>query len=117
MTSTYVGETRRSIQERSEEHWAAFRTGSSKSHILKHQNLEHGGAAPQFIMRAVSYHKTALSRQVAEAVRIRRRGGEGAILNSKAEYNRCHIPRLQMEEEEPEGARDLREQELAKQVE
>ena len=68
-------------------------------------------------MRAVSFHKTALSRQVAEAVRIRRRGGEGAILNSKAEYNRCHIPRLQMEEEEPEGARDRMELELAKQAE
>ena len=74
--------------------------------------MEHAGAAPQFVMRAVSYHKTALSRQIAEAVRIRRRGGQGAILNSKAEYNRCHIPRLQLEEEEQEGARERMEQEL-----
>ena len=54
---------------------------------------------------------------MAEAVRIRRRGGEGAILNSKAEFNRCHIPRLQLEEEEPEGARKESEQELMKQME
>ena len=99
------------------EHWADYRKGSNKSHILKHQNMVHGGWAPSFIMRAVSFHKTALSRQVAEAVRIRRRGGEGAILNSKAEFNRCHIPRLQMEEEEPEGAREESEQELVRQLE
>ena len=74
--SIYVGETGRSIQERGEEHWAAYRTGSTKSHILKHQNLEHGGAAPQFIMRAVSFHKTALSRQVASSKdKEERRGG------------------------------------------
>ena len=79
--------------------------------------MVHGGGAPSFIMRAVSFHKTALSRQVAEAVRIRRRGGEGAILNSKAEYNRCHIPRLQLEELEPEGARKECEQEMLREVE
>ena len=115
--SIYVGESSRSIQERSIEHWSKYRAGSNKSHILKHQDMEHEGAAPQFIMRAVSFHRTALSRQIAEAVRIRRRGGEGAILNSKSEYNRCHIPRLQLEEEEPEGARDTLEQDLAKQIE
>ena len=96
----YVGETSRSIQERSGEYWASYRTGSSKSHMVKHQAMEHGGAAPLFIMSAASFHKTALSRQIAEAVRIRRRGGQGVILNSKAEYNRGHIPRLQLEEEE-----------------
>ena len=46
--------------------------------------------------RVVSQHRTALARQVSEAVRIGRRGGAGAVLNSKAEYNRCHIPRLRM---------------------
>ena len=44
-------------------------------------------------------------------------GGEGAIMNSKAEFNRCHIPRLQLEEEEQEGAREREEQVLAKQME
>ena len=40
---------------------------------------------------------------MSKAVRIRRRGGEGAVLNSKAEFNRCYIPRLRLEEKE-EGA-------------
>ena len=99
------------------EHWSDFRKGSNKSHILKHQTMVHGGETPSFVMRVVSFHKTALSRQVAEAVRIRRRGGEGAILNSKAEFNRCHIPRLQLEEEEPEGANMESEQELVSRIE
>ena len=112
--SVYVGETSRSIQERSLEHWASFRSKNAKSHIFQHQAMEHGGEPPDFMMRVVSFHKTALSRQIKEAVRIRRRGGAGAILNSKSEYNRCHIPRLQMEEEETEGAGEVGElEELA----
>ena len=66
---------------------------------------------PSFVMRAVKYHRTALYRQLGEAVRIRRRGGQGSILNSKAEYDRCYIPRLIVEE------KDTREQELMEEQE
>ena len=61
--------------------------------------MEPEGATPEFIIRVVGRAKTALERQTREAVRIRRRGGEGAILNSKAEFNRCFIPRLQLQEQ------------------
>ena len=100
--SIYVGETSRSIFERSKEHWKDFQGGSDKSHILRHQGATHPGEQPEFVMRTVKYHRTALSRQIGEAVRIARRGGAGAILNSKAEFDRCHIPRLVLEEEESE---------------
>ena len=46
-----------------------------------------------------------------EAVRIRRRGGLGNILNSKSEYNCCHIARLRVEDEEE---RKRREEEIAR---
>lgn len=46
------------------------------------------------------------SRQISEAVRIGRRGGESRILNSKAEYNRSHIPRLRVEEEQETKKRE-----------
>ena len=110
--SIYVGETSRTIKERSKEHWAASK-GNAKvregSHIHKHQELHHGGEEPKFIMRVVGFHRSALSRQTAEAVRIQRRGGEGAVLNSKSEYNRCYIPRLKLvEEEEAEKNRTCR---------
>ena len=105
--SLYVGETSRSIQERAIEHWGAARRGAEDSHMCKHQAMEHEGEQPRFLFKVVTHHKTALSRQVHEAVRIRRRGGAGAILNSRAEFNRCHIPRLVVEVEE-EGKKKKR---------
>ena len=42
--------------------------------MAKHVELVHGGEAPEFTLRVVKYHKSALSRQTAEAVRIRRKG-------------------------------------------
>ena len=82
--------------------------------MYKHQEMEHGGAEVQFILQPVSYHKTALGRQVAEAVRIRRRGGEGAILNSKSEFSRCRITRLQIEVDPYKKERELQEQKIQK---
>ena len=67
-------------------------------------------------MKAVSFHRTALSRQAAEAVRIRRRGGEGMILNSRAEFNRCFIPRLTFVEEEVIKKMEKEEEELSAEV-
>ena len=50
-------------------------------------------------MKPVRFFKTALSRQLAEALRIQERG-EGVVLNSKAEYNRSKIGRLTLGEED-----------------
>ena len=49
---------------------------------------------PEFVMKVVGYHRSALSRQIGEAVRISRRG---EVLNSKSEYSRCKITRLSLE--------------------
>ena len=88
-------------------------TKSEKSHILKHYQIAHGGVGePCFIMRTVSFFKTALARQVGEAVRIRRRGGAGSILNSKSEFDRCRIPRLVVEQEDEEETKKKLEEEL-----
>ena len=69
--------TFRSIQERAEEHWGAAKRGEEKSHIVRHQALEHVGEPPAFLFKVISNHKTALSRQIKEAVRICRRGEQG----------------------------------------
>ena len=108
--SIYVGESSRSIKERGGEHWAAFRSKNQDSHILKHQMMIHPGEEPEFILRISSFYKTALERQVGEAVRIRRRGGQGAVLNSKAEFDRCRIPRLILEEHDQEQAKKYEEE-------
>ena len=114
--SIYVGETSRSIKERGGEHIAAYRSSNKDSHIFKHQSMEHPGEEPEFILGVASFHKTALGCQVGEAVRIKRRGGQGAVLNSKAEFDRCRIPRLVLEEQDLEQADKLeleREEQLA----
>ena len=98
--SLYVGETARSLQERSKEHIADLESRSSKSHMWKHQQQSHGGSSDaKFVFKIVEAPKSALSRQIGEAIRIRRRGGEGGILNAKGEYNRCYITRLTLGEE------------------
>ena len=63
-------------------------------------------------MRVIGTARTALERQTREAVRIRRRGGEGSILNSKAEFNRCYIPRLKLEEQDIEKMEQQEQSEL-----
>ena len=84
--SIYGGVTSRTIFERANEHWGAARgskAAGDKSHIAKHQELIHDGPEPNFMMRVVKFHNTALSRQTGEAVRIRRRVGEGAQLHDE----------------------------------
>ena len=80
--------------------------------MAKHVEQVHKGEEPQFMMRVVQFHQSALSRQTAEAVRIRRRGGEGAVLNSRSEFNKCFIPRLRLIEEE-----ELEEREKMEKIE
>ena len=92
--SLYVGESSRSLQERIQEHWGSYRRREEGSHIRKHQDQQHPDQEPLFLVKTVSTHRTALSRQVREAVGIRRRGGKSSILNSKSEFNRSYIPIL-----------------------
>ena len=120
--SIYVGETSRTVQERALEHWSAARGSSNQkkegSHMRTHMEQRHGGKEPSFIMRVVEFHRSALSRQTGEAVRIMRRGRAGSVLNSRGEFNRCYIPRLRVEE--PSKVEELEkweEQELVKTME
>ena len=119
--SIYIGESSRTLHERSKEHQKDWETKKEKSHIAKHQGATHTlGEEPDFIIRPVRFFKTAFSRQIGEAIRIRRRGGAGAILNSKAEYSRCRIPRLVLEEvdvEEEEREEQKYREEYKKSVE
>ena len=95
--SIYVGETSKSIFERGVEHWKDFKNNQEDSHILKHHQIHHGGRGePSFHLRPVRYFKTALTRQIAEAVLIQK-WGEDKVLNSKAEFKRSKLSRLRWE--------------------
>ena len=76
----------------------------------------HGGREAKFLRRVISTHRSALSRQTAEAVRIGRRGGQGAVLNSCSEFNRCYIPRLRLADEDEAKEMEERESEAARKL-
>ena len=69
--------------------------------LYKHVTDVHDGELVDFKMKVVRRHKTCLFRQVHEAVRLnrisKRPGVE--ILNSRGEYNRCKLVRLQVSDE------------------
>ena len=98
MPSIYVGESARSLAERSREHWGDFNKGKIESHMYTHWQEAHRGEdpSPHFNFRVVKSFKSALSRQVAEAVRIQLRG---SVLNVKGLYNRSKLTRLVVDEE------------------
>ena len=60
---------------------------------------------PSFYLRLFIFFRTALSRQIVEAVRIQR-WGEDVVLNSRSEYNRCKIGRLMLETHEDKSKKD-----------
>ena len=95
----YVGESSRSIAERAGEHWDAYRARKPDSHIWKHHLVHHDGQGePEMVFKMVGTFKSALSRQINEAVIIKNRGI--LALNSKSEYDRCRIHRLTVGEEQ-----------------
>ena len=96
--SIYLGESSRSLGERSQEHEADYYNPKKQetSHLARHMTDMHPGVE----MKKNSYSivkrcSTALSRQVRETVEIKLHQDRGAnITNSKIEYNRCMLPTL-----------------------
>ena len=94
----YIGESSRSGYERGVEHWDQFIRLDERSHILKHYLRYHRNTDKEELeigMKVKATFKSAIERQVSEAVAIAREEGSGtSLMNSKAEYNRCKLPRL-----------------------
>ena len=89
---SYVGETGRSLYERSREHLADAKNRRSGSHIFKHWASAHPDLLrqPEFKFKVLRVHKTAMDRQIHEAIRIASHG----ILNVKCEYRQNQVKRL-----------------------
>ena len=69
--SLYVGETARSLFERSQEHWKAAEQSKEESHMFQHTMETHKGKGiPMFKFKVVKSFRSALDRQIAEAIRI-----------------------------------------------
>ena len=90
--SLYVGESSRSLYERTCEHFQAAESEKEESHIFQHFIDSHKGEGkPNFKFKVIKSFKTSLDRQIAEAIRIEMRG---SVLNRKGEFNRCSLTRL-----------------------
>ena len=96
----YVGESARSIFERAGEHQADRIAKNEDSHMVKHWLSSHRelNSPPKFRVEVVGSYQDAMTRQIAEAVRIDLRGED--VLNSKSEYSRCKIPRLVIDQDD-----------------
>ena len=107
----YVGETARSVYERGLEHQEGLEKMSEDNHMMKHVASHHQDMElddVKFGMKVVRFTHTAMERQVLESVRIQEEQKRSYILNSKAEYSRCTLPRLtaKMGEAEYDEVRD-----------
>ena len=91
----YVGETGRSLAERSSEHIKKLKNCDRDNFILRHWALEHPARdkPPEIQFRVVKNHKDCLSRLLHEAVLI----DEGGTMNGKSEWRLNRRPKLTIE--------------------
>ena len=68
----YIGETSRNLFTRAGEHFRNYQNGKADSFILKHQQEEHSGVEAEFNAKVTNTFRDCLTRQVSEAVHIRR---------------------------------------------
>ena len=104
-SSSYIGETSRSLGERIGEHVQDSKTNQDKSHIAQHLMThhmkdweEHGSSMDAwklFKVEILKTHTSAFKRQIHEAVSIMLE--KGSLLNNRDEYNRCLIPTLEVQ--------------------
>ena len=96
--SVYIGESSRNLCTRSKEHLSRYRGGNNNSFIKKHQESKHRGQEPVYRARVTAKTRDCLSRQVREAVLIRR--SDKNILNGKSEWHQPALYRVQQEVEQ-----------------
>ena len=73
-TGVYIGETSRSLYERSKEHITDAKNYSHKSHIIKHWKLSHQeeNEIPPMSFKIKGIYRDCLSRQLGEAMKQER---------------------------------------------
>ena len=93
--TVYIGETARNLYTRGKEHIKNYKSKQKDSFIYKHQEDKHEGQPAEFDAKVTNQFRDCLSRQVSEAVEIRRSGPN--VLNSKSEWHQPALFRVQSE--------------------
>ena len=92
----YVGESSRSAYERGFEHLDDLARISEKSIMLRHMVETHEGenlGEVQFGMKIIQQSRSSFERQIGEVVKIQQEKIEHQLINSKAEFGKCSLPR------------------------
>ena len=121
----YVGESCRSVWERSAEHLADLKNLNPTSHLLKHIIDKHEGEevdSIKFGIRVLKFTRTSFERQILESVKIQQERKDHYLLNSRSEFNRSAVPRLSskigekdFKRWEKEGEKEKEKEEILKQ--
>ena len=93
ITALYYGETSKSIFCRQSQHSADIAKLRPENAMAKHCLVQHDGVRVKFSIEAAGTHRTPMSRQINEAVRISRSKVD-IILNSKAEFRQAALIRV-----------------------
>ena len=82
----YIGETSRSLWDRSQEHQEDLKRRSEKSVLYRHwQEAHKNEAEPEFTVEVIRSHRSATERQIWEALQIQG-GKHDELINSKSEW-------------------------------
>ena len=94
----YIGESSRSLYQRSSEHLAGARRKDPKNPIVSHSQAFHSNLKedPTFSIELLRTFRTPLARLIAEAVMIEQSEAD-VVINSKSEWGSSRIPRLTLE--------------------
>ena len=90
-STVYCGESKMTPRERGDNHQDGYAKNLASSHMFKHFMDKHKQEErPSFKMVTVKFFRSAFIRQLAEAVRLRRRTQQPntIIMNSRGEYSR-----------------------------
>ena len=98
MNVEYIGETSRTTYERGGEHLRDLVGEVPGKPLWEHAKEEHGGETQTswYKISVTEKHKTALQRQLREALNIER-SEASVVLNKKNEWNGSRILRLRVE--------------------
>ena len=93
--AVYIGESSRNLYTRAKEHVSRHRAGEATSFMAKHQASAHPGQEARYKAKVTASTRDCLSRQVREAVLIRR--SPVPVLNGKSEWHQPALYRVQSE--------------------
>ena len=93
----YIGETSKNAFTRGQQHTQQLQNKDKQSVLNRHLQLDHleETEMPQFKMTVIKSHRSALDRQITEAVKINRTQ-RNKLMNNKTEWGHNKIVRMGM---------------------